>query len=68
MPRKANIPGLKSALAELLANYVAGRISDRRWHRIMEVLDSGVLNRQERLEYVANLNRTLVHPRFMRRS
>lgn len=67
MARKSNTKGRKTALVELLEYYVAGRISDSRWQRIMEVLDSGTLNRQERLEYVANLNRTLVDPRLMRR-
>lgn len=66
MARKSNTQGRKTALVELLENYVTGRISDSRWKRIMEVLDSGSLNRQERLEYVANLNRRL-DPRFMRR-
>jgi hypothetical protein len=59
---------MTTALVELLENYVAGRISDRRWRRIMEVLDSGVLNRQERLEYVASLNQTMTYPRFAGRS
>ena len=67
MARKSNTNGRRTALAELLENYVTGRISDSRWQRIMEVLDSGILNRQERLEYVADLNRTLVDPRLMRR-
>jgi hypothetical protein len=58
---------MRTALAELLENYVAGRISDRRWQRIMEVLDSGILNRQERLEYVAHLNRGIVDPRLASR-
>ena len=64
MARKSNNPGMTTALVELLENYVAGRITDGRWQRIMEVLDSGILSGQERLEYVANLNRAFVHPRF----
>lgn len=67
MARKSNNQGRKTALAELLENYVMGRISDRRWQRIMEVLDSGNLKGKERLEYVAHLNQTLVDPRLMRR-
>jgi hypothetical protein len=59
---------MRTALTELLENYVAGRISDRRWQRIMDVLDSGILNGQERLEYVANLNKAIVDPRLYRRS
>lgn len=59
---------MTTALVELLENYVAGRISDRRWQRIMEVLDSDILNRQERLEYVANVNSGTVHPRFAGRA
>ena len=68
MARRQNTHGMTTALVELLENYVAGRISDRRWRRIMDVLDSGILSRQERLEYVANLNRTLFDPRLIRRS
>ena len=68
MLRRSNNPGMTTALVELLENYVAGRIPDSRWHRIMEVLDSGILNRQERLEYVANVNQAVVHPRFAGRS
>jgi len=68
MARRSNSSVMRTALTELLENYVAGRIPDRRWQRIMEVLDSGMLNRQERLEYAANLNKTLVDPRLYRRS
>ena len=68
MARRSNTTGMRTALTELLENYVAGRISDRRWQRIMDVLDSGILNGQERLEYVANLNKAIVDPRLYRRS
>ena len=68
MARRSNSSVMRTALTELLENYVAGRISDRRWQRIMEVLDSGILNGQERLEYVANLNKAIVDPRLYRRS
>lgn len=66
MARTSNHSVMRTALTELLENYVAGRISDRRWKRIMEVLDSGILNRQERMEYVASLNESIVHPRLRR--
>ena len=50
---------LAKALGELLSNYVTGRIPDRRWTWIMEVLDSGILTGAERLEYVTAVNRTV---------
>ena len=50
---------LTKALGELLFNYVAGRIPDRRWNWIMEVLDSGILTRAQRLEYVTAINQNL---------
>ncbi len=58
---------LTSALAQLLTNYVAGRISDRRWRWIMDVLDSGRLSGSERLEYVAEINRGIPAAFRMRR-
>ncbi len=50
---------LAKALGELLSNYVTGRIPDRRWNWIMEVLDSGTLTGAQRLEYVTAVNRTV---------
>jgi len=50
---------LAKALRELLSNYVSGRIPDRRWAWIMEVLDSGMLTRAQRLEYVIAINQDL---------
>ena len=59
MTKAGRTRSLTSALRELLSNYVAGRIPDRRWNWIMEVLDSDVLTRAERLEYVVAINRTV---------
>jgi len=50
---------LATALRELLSNYVSGRIPDRRWNWIMEVLDSGIMTGAERLEYVTAINQTV---------
>jgi hypothetical protein len=50
---------LAKALSDLLANYIAGRIPDRQWRWIMEVLDSGTLTGAERLEYVTAINRSI---------
>ena len=62
MAKKKN-RSLSKALSQLLANYVSGRIPDRRWRWIMEVLDSGMLTRREQLEYVTEVNRAF-DPRF----
>ena len=53
---------LAKALSELLANYISGRIPDRRWSWIMEVLDSGTLSGAERLEYVTQVNQRMLTP------
>lgn len=50
---------LAQALSQLLSNYIAGLIPDRRWRWIMEVLDSGQLTGPERLEYVRAVNRSI---------
>jgi hypothetical protein len=50
---------LSKALSQLLSAYLAGRIPDRKWRWIMDVLDSGRLSGTERLEYVTAINRTL---------
>ena len=59
MARAGKNRSLKKALGELLSNYVSGRIPDRRWNWIMEVLDSGLLTRAQRLEYVIAINQNL---------
>lgn len=50
---------LSQALSQLLTNYLAGLIPDRKWRWIMDVLDSGALSRAERLEYVTAVNRSV---------
>ena len=59
MTKTGRNQSLKGALRELLSNYVSGRIPDRRWTWIMEVLDSDILTRAERLDYVTSINRTV---------
>jgi hypothetical protein len=51
---------LTKALSVLLSNYISGRIPDRRWNWIMEVLDSGTLTGAERLEYVTQINQRML--------
>ncbi len=59
MAKAGKNKSLANALRELLSYYVAGRIPDRRWNWIMEVLDSGILTGAERLEYVTAVNRAV---------
>ena len=59
MAKEGRNKNLAKALSELLANYVSGRIPDRRWTWIMDVLDSGTLTGSERLEYVTQLNQKM---------
>ncbi|MFC2085730.1 hypothetical protein ACFLRO_00805 [Bacteroidota bacterium] len=59
MEPKAKNTNLGKALAELLMNYMVGRIPERQWNWIMDVLDSETLTGTQRLEYVTAINRTV---------